>query len=132
MDQNGDFRVGNAFFVDQEKGTVSFAGGDSGGTTFDQLTVSGSGNTTTILPTSITVGNLGFSGSQIINNSSNGIELGSILELQDGSSPDPSLTFINDNNSGIFRDTDYVETSGGSPLTFGFNDSRKLQQEYLK
>ena len=127
MDQNGDFRVGNAFFVDQERGTVSFAGGDSGGTTFDQLTVSGSGNTTTILPTSITVGNLGFSGSQIINNSSNGIELGSILELQDGSSPDPSLTFINDNNSGIFRDTDYVETSGGSPLTFGFNDSRKLQ-----
>ena len=127
MDQNGDFRVGNAFFVDQERGTVSFAGGDSGGTTFDQLTVSGSGNTTTILPTSITVGNLGFSGSQIINNSSNGIELGSILELQDGSSPDPSLTFINDNNSGIFRDTDYTETSGGSPLTFGFNDSRKLQ-----
>ena len=127
MDQNGDFRVGNAFFVDQERGTVSFAGGDSGGTTFDQLTVSGSGNTTTILPTSITVGNLGFSGSQIINNTSNGIELGSILELQDGSSPDPSLTFINDNNSGIFRDTDYVETSGGSPLTFGFNDSRKLQ-----
>ena len=127
MDQNGDFRVGNAFFVDQERGTVSFAGGDSGGTTFDQLTVSGSGNTTTILPTSITVGTLGFSGSQIINNSSNGIELGSILELQDGSSPDPSLTFINDNNSGIFRDTDYVETSGGSPLTLGFNNSRKFQ-----
>ena len=138
MDQNGDFRVGNAFFVDQERGTVSFAGGDSGGTTFDQLTVSGSGNTTTILPTQITVGNLGFSGDQIINNTTNGIELGSTLELIDGDSADPSLTFINDNNSGIFRDTDYIEytindaneettTAIGNPWALGFNDSRKLQ-----
>jgi len=138
MDQNGDFRVGNAFFVDQERGTVSFAGGDSGGTTFDQLTVSGSGNTTTILPTQITVGNLGFSGDQIINNTTNGIELGSTLELLDGTSADPSLTFINDNDSGIFRDTDYVEytindaneettTPIGNPWALGFKDARKLQ-----
>ena len=138
MDQNGDFRVGNAFFVDQERGTVSFAGGDSGGTTFDQLTVSGSGNTTTILPTQISVGNLSFSGDQIINNTSNGIELGSKLELLDGDSADPSLTFINDNNSGIFRDNDYTEytindaneettTVIGKPWALGFNDSRKLQ-----
>jgi len=138
MDQNGDFRVGNAFFVDQERGTVSFAGGDSGGTTFDQLTVSGSGNTTTILPTQITVGNLGFSGDQIINNTTNGIEFGSTLELLDGDSADPSLTFINDNSSGIFRDNDYTEytindaneettTVIGKPWALGFNDSRKLQ-----
>jgi hypothetical protein len=67
MDQNGDFRVGNAFFVDQENGTVSFVGGTSGGgTTFDQLIVTGTGNTTTILPTSITVGNLELSQNDII------------------------------------------------------------------
>jgi len=140
MDQNGDFRVGDAFFVDQERGTVSFAGGDSGsGTTFDQITVSGTGNTTTILPTSITVGNLQFTGDSVTNLSSNGIELGSTLELLDGASNSPSLTFINDNNVGLFRDTDYSEFgldgNGdedpnqplGSPLGLGFNDSRKLQ-----
>ena len=140
MDQNGDFRVGDAFFVDQERGTVSFAGGDSGsGTTFDQITVSGTGNTTTILPTSITVGNLQFTGDSVTNLSTNGIELGSTLELLDGASNSPSLTFINDNNVGLFRDTDYSEFgldgNGdenpndplGSPLGLGFNDSRKLQ-----
>ena len=63
MDQNGDFRVGNAFFVDQENGTVSFVGGgEAGGTTFDQLVVTGTGDTTTILPTSISLGSLKFSG----------------------------------------------------------------------
>jgi hypothetical protein len=139
MDQNGDFRVGNALFVDQEKGTVSFAGGGAAGTTFDSVTVTGSGNTTTILPTSISVGNLKFSGDTIENLSSNGIELGSKLELLDGTSDSPSLTFINDNSVGIFRDTDYteynVDDSGdlilsqplGSPMGLGFNGSRKLQ-----
>ena len=140
MDQNGDFRVGDAFFVDQERGTVSFAGGDSGsGTTFDQITVSGTGSTTTILPTSITTGNLQFTGDSVTNLSSNGIELGSRLELLDGSSTAPSLTFINDNGVGLFRDTDFIEYgldgNGdenlndplGSPLALGFNGSRKLQ-----
>lgn len=139
MDQNGDFRVGNALFVDQEKGTVSFAGGGAAGTTFDSVTVTGSGNTTTILPTSISVGNLKFSGDTIENLSTNGIELGSKLELLDGASENPSLTFINDNKVGIFRDTDYteynVDGSGeeipsqplGSPLGITFNNSRKFQ-----
>jgi hypothetical protein len=139
MDQNGDFRVGNAFFVDQEKGTVSFAGGAEGGNIFDSITVTSLGNTTTILPTSINVGNLEFSGDTIENLGTNGIEFGSKLELLDGSSQQPSLTFIADNEIGLFRDTDYVEynvdTNGdeilsqpiGSPLGFSFNGSRKLQ-----
>ena len=140
MDQNGDFRVGNAFFVDQENGTVSFAGGDQGsGTTFDQITVTGTGNTTTILPTQISVGNLQFSGDTIENLSSNGIELASTLELIDGTSTEPSLTFKNANTIGIFRDTDFteyaVDDSGdlllgsplGNPMAMAFNGSRKLQ-----
>ena len=140
MDQNGDFRVGNAFFVDQENGTVSFAGGDQGsGTTFDQITVTGTGNTTTILPTQISVGNLQFSGDTIENLSSNGIELASTLELIDGTSTEPSLTFKNANTVGIFRDTDFteyaVDDSGdillgsplGNPMAMAFNGSRKLQ-----
>ena len=139
MDQNGDFRVGNALFVDQEKGTVSFAGGGAAGTTFDSVTVTGSGNTTTILPTSISVGNLKFSGDNIENLSTNGIELRSNLELLDGTSQLPSLTFINETDTGIFRDTDYIEYNVdsfgdeilsqpiGSPLGISFNGSRKFQ-----
>lgn len=66
VDQNGDFRVGNTFIVDQEKGTVSFTGSGSSTTTFDNLTVSSAGNVTTILPTSINVGSLTFSSNQIV------------------------------------------------------------------
>ena len=71
MDQNGDFRVGNAFFVDQERGTVSFASDGDGGTVFDSITVTSFGNTTTILPTEITTGNLKFFGNTIATNSGN-------------------------------------------------------------
>lgn len=139
MDQNGDFRVGNAFFVDQERGTVSFAGSSSSGTIFDSVTVTSLGNTTEILPTQITTGNLKFFGNTIENVSNNGIELASKLELLDGTSQEPSLTFIADNNVGLFRDTDYIEYNIdgngdeilsqpiGSPLGFSFNGSRKLQ-----
>jgi len=66
VDQNGDFRVGTTFIIDQEKGTVSFAGSGSSTTTFDNLIVSSAGNATTILPTSINVGNLTLSSNQII------------------------------------------------------------------
>ena len=59
IDQRGDFRVGEAFFVDQETGNVSFAA-----TTFD-LDVTGNlqvtdgvSNTSTLTPTSLSVGNM--------------------------------------------------------------------------
>jgi hypothetical protein len=71
MDQNGDFRVGNAFFVDQEKGTVTFAGSGDGGTIFDSVTVTSLGDTTTILPTEITTGNLKFFDNTVATNSGN-------------------------------------------------------------
>ena len=58
VDQDGDFRVGEIFFIDQETGNVSFAA-----TTFDlevtgNMNVTDGSNTTTITPTSLTVGNL--------------------------------------------------------------------------
>jgi|TARA_B100000073_G_scaffold98267_1_gene78113 plastocyanin len=113
MDQNGDFRVGNAFFVDQENGTVSFVGGSqSGGTTFDQLVVTGTGDTTTILPTSISLGNLKLSGSTLETLSGNlvldapggsSVQVDKRLLLSDGTYDVPSLAFTNDGNTGIAR-----------------------------
>jgi len=76
IDQSGDFRVGDLFLVDQEKGTLSFAGGGAGagagaGTSFDQLLVSAGSDTTTILPTSIEVGAFTFFGNTISTTSGN-------------------------------------------------------------
>ena len=115
MDQNGDFRVGNAFFVDQENGTVSFVGGtQGGGTTFDQLVVTGTGDTTTILPTSISVGNLQFSGS-LLESAVSGLTLNSTdwtriesnrLLIEDGTVSQPSLSFWADQDTGLYRGTD--------------------------
>ena len=74
-DQSGDFRVGDLFLVDQEKGTLSFAGsggaGAGAGTSFDQLLVSAGADTTTILPTSIEVGAFTFFGNTISTTSGN-------------------------------------------------------------
>jgi plastocyanin len=113
MDQNGDFRVGNAFFVDQENGTVSFVGGTSGGgTTFDQLIVTGTGNTTTILPTSISLGNLLLSGNTLESTLGNlildapggsSVQVDKRLLLANGTYDVPSLAFTNDNDTGIAR-----------------------------
>ena len=113
MDQNGDFRVGNAFFVDQENGTVSFVGGSqSGGTTFDQLVVTGTGDTTTILPTSISLGNLKLSGNTLESLANNlvldapggsSVQVDKRLLLADGTYAIPSLGFTNDVDSGIAR-----------------------------
>ena len=113
MDQNGDFRVGNAFFVDQENGTVSFVGGgEAGGTTFDQLVVTGTGDTTTILPTSISLGSLKFSGNTLESLSGdlelnapggNKVDVNNQLRVTDGTLPLPGLSFINDENTGLQR-----------------------------
>lgn len=113
MDQNGDFRVGNAFFVDQENGTVSFVGGSqSGGTTFDQLVVTGTGDTTTILPTSISLGSLKLSGNTLETLSGNlvldapggsNVQVDKRLLLANGTYAIPSLAFTSDVDTGIAR-----------------------------
>lgn len=113
MDQNGDFRVGNAFFVDQENGTVSFVGGtQGGGTTFDQLVVTGTGDTTTILPTSISLGSLKLSGNTLETLSGNlvldapggsNVQVDKRLLLSNGTYAIPSLAFTSDVDTGITR-----------------------------
>jgi hypothetical protein len=65
IDQNGDFRVGDALYINQETGNVSFAA-----TTYDlevvgNMNVTDGSNTSTLSPTGLTVGNLSFSGNEI-------------------------------------------------------------------
>ena len=130
MDQNGDFRVGNAFFVDQENGTVSFVGGSqSGGTTFDQLVVTGTGDTTTILPTSISLGNLKLSGNtleslsgdlELSAPSGSKVDVNNQLRITDGTLPLPGLAFINDQDTGLQR-------SGSGEINFIANGTPIVQ-----
>ena len=59
IDQSGDFRVGDAFVVQQETGNVSFAATTYNLETTGELTVTdGGSNQTVITPTSATIGNL--------------------------------------------------------------------------
>ena len=59
IDQAGDFRVGDAFFVSQETGNVSFAATTYNLETTGELTVTdGGSNESVITPTSLTVGNI--------------------------------------------------------------------------
>lgn len=65
IDQDGDFRVGDALYINQETGNVSFAA-----TTYDlevigNMNVTDGSNTSTLTPTSLAVGNLSFSANEI-------------------------------------------------------------------
>ena len=65
IDQDGDFRVGDSLYINQETGNVSFAA-----TTYDlevvgNMNVTDGSNTSTLTPTGFTVGNLSFSGNGI-------------------------------------------------------------------
>lgn len=65
VDQNGDFRVGDAFFVNQRTGDVSFGTATVALSELANLTITDGVNNTVLLPTSITVGNLTFAGGSI-------------------------------------------------------------------
>ena len=134
IDQSGDFRVGTLFLVDQEKGTLSFAGQGSGGgtgTSFDQLLVSAGSDTTTILPTSIEVGNFSFFGNTIGTNAGGinltpfageTVNLSSELLLKSFVGQEASklsLAFDNDENTGIRKpstDGHFTLVSNGSAV----------------
>lgn len=65
IDQSGDFRVGDAFYVNQQAGTVNFGGQDFSISSLSDLTITDETNTSTITPTSINVGNLQLSSNEV-------------------------------------------------------------------
>jgi hypothetical protein len=108
IDQNGDFRVGSSFLVNQRTGNVSFGNAIVNLTTLTSLTISDGSNNTVLQPTSITVANLSLSGNTLAS-SSGGITL----------SPSNNLTTINGNLSvsGAFTSTIKISNTTNSTST---------------
>ncbi len=71
IDQSGDFRVGDAFYVNQEAGTVNFGGQNFTLNSLSDLNVTDGTNTNTLTPTYLTVGNIQISGNEITSTSGN-------------------------------------------------------------
>ena len=65
IDHKGDFRVGEAFFVDQENGTVSFTNQVTSLQALSSLTITDGTNSSVITPTSGQFGNVTISGNNI-------------------------------------------------------------------
>jgi hypothetical protein len=65
VDQDGDFRVGDAFFVNQRTGDVSFGTATVALSELANLTITDGINNTVLLPQSIETGNLLFAGGSI-------------------------------------------------------------------
>ena len=65
IDQKGDFRVGESFYVDQENGTVSFNQTTTDLTSLSSLTITNGTDSSVITPTSGRFGNVQISGNQI-------------------------------------------------------------------
>ena len=65
IDHKGDFRVGEAFFVDQENGTVSFTNQVTSLQALSSLTITDGVNSSVITPTSGQFGNVTISGNNI-------------------------------------------------------------------
>ena len=65
IDQRGDFRVGDAFFVDQESGTVSFSQQVTSLQALSSLQITDGTDSSVVTPTSGTFGNIQISGNNI-------------------------------------------------------------------
>ena len=65
IDQKGDFRVGEAFYVDQENGTVSFSQQVTSLQALSNLTITDGSNSSQITPNSGTFGNIQIAGNNI-------------------------------------------------------------------
>ena len=65
IDQSGDFRVGDAFYVNQQDGTVNFGGQDFTLNSLSDLNITDGVNTATLTPTTLTVGNIQLSGNDV-------------------------------------------------------------------
>jgi hypothetical protein len=71
IDQSGDFRVGDAFYVNEKKGIVSFGGQAFNISSLSNLDITDGTNTTTITPTTFTVGNIRLSANTLSTTSGN-------------------------------------------------------------
>jgi hypothetical protein len=71
VDQNGDFRVGNSFLVNQRTGNVSFGNAQVNLSNLNSLVITDGVHSTSILPTSIETGNLSLSGNTLASLSGN-------------------------------------------------------------
>ena len=65
IDQKGDFRVGESFYVNQETGEVSFSDTTTDLTSLSTLTITDGTNNSVITPTSGRFGNIQISGQQV-------------------------------------------------------------------
>ena len=65
IDHKGDFRVGEAFYVDQESGTVSFSQQVTSLQALSNLTITDGTDSSSVTPTSGTFGNIQISGNNI-------------------------------------------------------------------
>lgn len=71
VDQSGDFRVGDAFVVDQETGNVTFQAQSFDISSLSGLTFTDGGSTTIVDPSRVETGNIRIAGNQIITTSGN-------------------------------------------------------------
>jgi hypothetical protein len=65
VDQGGNFRVGTSFLINEQTGNVSFGNANVNLSSLNQLQITDGSHYATILPTSITVGNLSLSGNSL-------------------------------------------------------------------
>jgi hypothetical protein len=71
IDQDGDYRVGNSFLVNQRTGAVSFGSAQVNLANLNSLVITDGTNKATILPTSISVGDINLAGNTIASLSGN-------------------------------------------------------------
>jgi len=94
VDQSGDFRVGNSFLINQRTGNVSFGSAQVNLSSLNQLIISDGVNNASIFPTSISVGDLVFSGDSIVTQGGN-LTInagGSVVTIDDNTQVNGGLT----------------------------------------
>jgi hypothetical protein len=148
VDQAGDFRVGNAFYVNQDDGIVNLGGQEFTINSLSDLNITDGANTTTLTPTSITVGNLQLSGNQLTSTSGDitinpsgssettvqgnlnvtGIVTASVIEVSALQVGDTSIAIDDTGSNGTIRlNTDGVEAfrvNNAQNVGIGTNDPK--------
>ncbi len=146
VDNEGNFRVGDSFYVNQKTGDVLFSGENLSITTLSGITFSDGVHTTTITPTEVTTGNITITGNTIQSNtgdinvtaSSGAINLQNNtyvtgnLEVTNnvsvfgditlGDSPTDNINFVGSINSDLLPATDNFYNLGSSALNLRWKD----------